>query len=161
MLYSWAMDSNAYFYKCIIHIRLALNSRTDKKLKGWYEEPDKDRRITRTVEIDRCNCQRKISAHTMTTYDGDDTANKSISTCSFHSYYRGAKQKTVAFSFYGNPESIQVKERKYFEGIKANLKAMPKIYPDWTLRLYYDLPNGHYLMQDLCDLACNDSNIGK
>ena len=77
------------------------------------------------------------------------------------SYYRGAKQKTVAFSFYGNPESIQVKERKYFEGIKANLKAMPKIYPDWTLRLYYDLPNGHYLMQDLCDLACNDSNIGK
>ena len=138
-----------------------MNSRTDKKLKGWYEEPDKDRRITRTVEIDRCNCQRKISAHTMTTYDGDDTANKSISTCSFHSYYRGAKQKTVAFSFYGNPESIQVKERKYFEGIKANLKAMPKIYPDWTLRLYYDLPNGHYLMQDLCDLACNDSNIGK
>ena len=67
----------------------------------------------------------------------------------------------MAFSFYGNPESIQVKERKYFEGIKANLKAMPKIYPDWTLRLYYDLPNGHYLMQDLCDLACNDSNIGK
>ena len=94
----------------------------------------------------------------MVTFDGDK-ANNSISTCSIQSFYRGARQKVVAFSFYGNPNSVQVKERKYFEGIKANLKEMPKKYPDWILRLYYDLPKDHYLMKELCDLACHDSNI--
>ena len=77
----------------------------------------------------------------------------------FNSFERGAKQKVVAFSFYGNPNSAQSKERKYFEGIRANLNELPKHYPDWTLRLYYDLPKDHYLMKELCDLACNDPNL--
>ena len=76
-----------------------------------------------------------------------------------NSFERGAKQKVVAFSFYGNPLSAQSKERKYFEGIRANLNELPKHYPDWTLRLYYDLPKDHYLMKELCDLACNDPNL--
>ena len=65
----------------------------------------------------------------------------------------------VSFSFYGNPDSQQGKERKYFQGIKDNLKEMPIFYPDWTLRLYYDLEDQHPLMKELCDLACNDPNI--
>ena len=97
----------------------------------------------------------------MVDYEGGDHGNKSISTCSFHSFHRGAKQKVLAFSFYGNPNSVQVKARKYFEGIKANLKELPEKYPDWVLRLYYDLPEEHYLTKELCDLACNDPNIGK
>ena len=67
----------------------------------------------------------------------------------------------VAFSFYGNPNSEQGKARKYFQGIKDNLKEVPIFYPDWTLRLYYDLEDSHPLMKELCDLACNDPNIGK
>ena len=67
----------------------------------------------------------------------------------------------VAFSFYGNPNSEQGKSRKYFQGIKDNLKEVPIFYPDWTLRLYYDLEDSHPLMKELCDLACNDPNIGK
>ena len=92
---------------------------------------------------------------------GDHTSNNSISTCSYHSFYRGAKQKIVSFSFYGNPNSTQGKERKYFEGIQKNLKEMPKMYEDWVLRVYYDLEEDHYLMKDMCDMACNDPNIGQ
>jgi len=40
----------------------------------------------------------------------------------------------VAFSFYGNPNSKQGKERKYFQGIKENLALLPTYYPGWILR---------------------------
>lgn len=131
----------------------------DPKPIEWFEEPKIDGRVKKMVEVDRCGCQREILSHTMMTYDNDKNVNKSISTCAHHSFERGAKQKVVAFSFYGNPNSAQSKERKYFEGIRANLNELPKHYPDWTLRLYYDLPKDHYLMKELCDLACNDPNL--
>ena len=36
---------------------------------------------------------------------------------------------------------------------------VPEFYDGWTIRLYYDLEEGSAQMKDLCDLACNDSNI--
>jgi hypothetical protein len=42
--------------------------------------------------------------------------------------------QVVAFSFYGDPESKLAVSRKYFEGIKDNLKLIPKYYDGWTLR---------------------------
>ena len=39
----------------------------------------------------------------------------SDSTCSRDSYLRGAGQKVIGFSFYGNPNSTKGKERKYFK----------------------------------------------
>ena len=49
----------------------------------------------------------------------------------------------------------------YFEdtGIKDNLELVPKFYPGWNIRLYYDLDDDDPLLSDLCEVACNDSNI--
>lgn len=159
MLTLWNPESSKWAVQASRKYKKALEIR-EPRPKEWDEEPERgDRRIKRVVDIEQCKCQREILAHTMVTYEGGDYGNKSISTCSFHSFHRGAKQKVVAFSFYGNPNSTQGKERKYFQGIMKNLKEMPIFYPDWTLRLYYDLEQDHPLMSDLCDLACNDPNI--
>ena len=61
------------------------------------------------------------------------------STCSQASYKRGAGQKVIGFSFYGNPNSTKSKERKYFQGIMENLSLLPIHYPGWVIRVYYDL----------------------
>ena len=52
--------------------------------------------VWRTVKLDRCGCEKKVKGHaTMMLYDGngDAGANSSVSTCSQHSYLRGAKQR--------------------------------------------------------------------
>ena len=36
---------------------------------------------------------------------------------------------------------------------------MPKYYPGWIMRLYYDLDNADPVFQDLCNIACDDVNI--
>ena len=159
MLTLWNPESSKWAAQASRKYKKALDLR-EPRPREWYDEPEKgDRRIKRIVHVEQCGCQREILAHTMATYEGGDYANSSISTCSLHSFHRGAKQKIAAFSFYGNPNSAQGKERKYFQGIKSNLKVLPQFYPDWTLRLYYDLDKDHPLMTDLCDLACNDANI--
>jgi len=159
MLTLWNPESSKWAVQASKRYKKALVLR-DSRPSDWYDEPEKgDRRIKRIVDIEQCDCKREILAHTMVTYEGGDHGNSSISTCSQHSFHRGAKQKIVSFSFYGNPDSQQGKERKYFQGIKDNLKEMPIFYPDWTLRLYYDLEDQHPLMKELCDLACNDPNI--
>ena len=154
----WNPESSKWAVQASRNYKKALDIRSSRP-KDWYPEPDKDRRIKRTVEVEQCGCQREILAHTMVDYEGGDHGNKSISTCSYHSFYRGAKQKIVSFSFYGNPNSTQGKERKYFQGIQLNLAEMPKIYDDWVLRVYYDLEPDHHLMKDMCEMACSNPNI--
>jgi len=60
--------------------------------KDWYEEPDRDAIVDRSVEVEQCGCTRKIRAHTMITYEGED-----YGACSYHSFARGAKQKVGAY----------------------------------------------------------------
>ena len=49
-------------------------------------------------------------------FDGfSQLGSPSDSTCSADSYLRGAGQKIIGFSFYGNPYSTKGKERKYFK----------------------------------------------
>ena len=36
---------------------------------------------------------------------------------------------------------------------------IPKLYPGWTMRLYYDLDKKDSVLKDLCDLACHDDSI--
>ena len=45
-------------------------------------------------------------------------------------------QQVVAFSFYGDPDSKLSVSRKYFQGIKDNLKMIPEHYEGWTLRYF-------------------------
>ena len=47
--------------------------------------------------MEQCDCKREILSHTMVTYEGGDHGNSSISTCSEHSFHRGAKQKVNLF----------------------------------------------------------------
>jgi hypothetical protein len=54
---------------------------------------------------------------------------------------------------------IYSKKKGYFEGIIGNLELMPKYYPGWIMRLYYDLDKTDPVLKDLCKLACNDPNI--
>ena len=68
--------------------------------KDWFEEPDRDAVVDRSVVVEQCGCSRKIRAHTMITYEGEDYGgNKSVSACSFHSFARGAKQKVCVNHF--------------------------------------------------------------
>ena len=85
----------------------------------------------------------------------DDTR----STCSPHSHDRGPHQKIIGFSFYTNKDTSLHKARKYFQGITDNLKQIPELYPGWILRLYYDMEPDHPLMETLCQVACENSNI--
>ena len=68
-------------------------------------------------------------------------------------------QRIIGFSFYGDTNSDHSKRKGYFNGIQANLELIPKFYPGWTIRLYLDLDKTNELLNEICDLACNDSNI--
>ena len=72
---------------------------------------------------------------------------------------RGPHQKIVGFSFYGDINSDYSKKKGYFEGIIGNLELMPKYYPGWVMRLYYDLDAKDPVFQDLCQLACKHKNL--
>ncbi len=50
-------------------------------------------------------------------------------TCGRDAYRRGAGQKIVGFSFYGDVNSSVAIEKGYFDGIVGNLKLMPVFYP--------------------------------
>ena len=105
-----------------------------KDLAARQQVPDFERalptRLTDSV-VEQCGCTRRINTTLLT---GEDAPIRNSSTCSLHSLDRGPGQRAVAFSFYGNPDSKLGKERKYFQGIKDNLKLMPEHYPGWTLR---------------------------
>ena len=138
----WATETSKQYRKALVPKPNI--SKNDQKEKPYQRVQ---------VQMDQCDCKRDIFAK-------EDVDTKvSTSTCSHQSIVRGSNQKVVAFSFYGNPNSTQVQERKYFQGIKANLNQMPMYYPGWVLRLYYDLPKDHFLMTELCDLVCHDLNI--
>ena len=78
--------------------RKALRGRGDRKPPGWDPLLENEM-VWRTVKVDRCDCERKVKGHgTMMTYDGtEEGVNSSISTCSKHSYLRGAKQRVRIF----------------------------------------------------------------
>ena len=93
MLTLWNPESSKWAVQASKRYKKALVLR-DSRPSDWYDEPEKgDRRIKRIVDIEQCDCKREILAHTMVTYEGGDHGNSSISTCSQHSFHRGAKQK--------------------------------------------------------------------
>ena len=80
-------------------------------------------------------------------------------TCSSDAFRRGPNQKIIGFSFYANIDTDRTKKKGYFDGIVGNLALIPKLYPGWTMRLYYDLDKKDPILKDLCDLACRDDSI--
>merc|ERR1719414_251448 len=93
MLQMWNPKSSKWAARISKKYREALNIRGDRQPPGWTPVND-DEMIWRTVKLDRCGCERKVKGHgSMMVYDGiEEGVNSSVSTCSRHSYLRGAKQ---------------------------------------------------------------------
>lgn len=112
---------------------------------------------SRTFKLENCNCSRTL-------FSVETTENRSVAfsdtTCGRDAFYRGPHQKVAGFSFYGNTSSSTHKAKKYFAGIEENLHLLRSEYGEsWSMRLYYDLPKSDPLMDQLCDLACTNTNL--
>ena len=105
--------------------------------------------------LENCGCKRRLIG--VEANPSDLMFNQT--TCSSHSFKRGPHQKIIAFSFYGDINSDRYKMKGYFQGIAGNLKLIPKFYPGWIMRLYYDLDKNDPVLNDICELACSDNNI--
>ncbi|TRY79475.1 hypothetical protein TCAL_06560 [Tigriopus californicus] len=80
-------------------------------------------------------------------------------TCSEDAFHRGPGQKVIGTCFYGDTESESHQTRLYFEGISENLEAMAEVYPDWTMRIYFNESLSKLTLRDICDLACEHDNL--
>ena len=80
-------------------------------------------------------------------WDHQSSHNSSRNLCSIRSEKRGAHQKVVSFSFWGEMKTA------YWNGIVENLELMEVLYPGWVLRLHVsrDLVTRETQTQ-LCDL---------
>ena len=129
-------------------------------------------------ELEHCGCTRRLKNPAKT----PKVLTLNLTTCSIDAFKRGPGQKIVGFSFYGDINSDyrweqQVthlnkewkciillklycsKKKGYFEGIVGNLELMPKYYPGWVMRLYYDLNKKDPVFKDLCELACQNDYL--
>ena len=107
------------------------------------------------IKLQYCDCNRTIYVFS------SENPNFANTTCSRDAFERGSNQKVISFVFYGEFDSEKHKVRKYFEGIKTNLKQIRELYgSSWIMRLYYDLvPADKQVMTQLCDLACVDPQL--
>ena len=83
-----------------------MNSLGEEGDEGSVRSPQVEERPSFLPE---CGCNRTILAEV------SQQGKPSDSTCSRDSFRRGAGQKVIGFSFYGNPNSTKGKERKYFK----------------------------------------------
>ena len=65
-----------------------------------------------------------------------------------------------------NEEREDKSKRNYLDGIKDNLQLIKEKYgSDWIVRVYYHVKNYDSntspVMKQLCDLACNEPNLGQ
>ena len=130
-----------------------------------------------SIQLERCSCPRHLSS-----WDTSYSTNYSDTTCGRDAFLRGHGQKVVAFSFYGNSSSPNHLLRGFFQGrylnvfflksiwsrkwsiifpgIQINAEVVRALYDSsWVMRLYYDIGRDDPLMQDLCQLACDNSNL--
>ena len=74
-------------------------------------------------------------------------------------FRRGRNQKVVVFAFYGDINSTAAIEKGYYEGIAANLNILPIHYPGWIMRLYHNFDKSSPVFEEICNLACSNSNL--
>ena len=60
MIDVWNPESSKWAVQASKKYKMALERRRQSRPKDWFDEPDKDRRIKRKVEIEHCGCQREI-----------------------------------------------------------------------------------------------------
>jgi hypothetical protein len=130
------------------------------------EDKEEDLYTTTTFRLQHCDCERTLRVpknvtddHRYLTTAADIGPDYWKTTCSRDAARRGPGQRVVAFSFYGSPTTARHKAKQYFAGIVENLELMPNRYPDWVMRLYYDMEATAPLMQELCGLACGSAHL--
>lgn len=112
---------------------------------------------TNSVKVEHCPCHRtNLRPANQTHPETGKPIAYSDTTCSRDAYARGNGQRVVGFSFYGDISSDYSQKKGYFEGIEANLDLMPKYYPGWQMRIYFDLDERDPILKDLCDLSCKN-----
>ena len=92
-----------------------------------------------------CDCQRHLSE----VKKNPSNLILNYTTCGSDAFYRGPHQKIISFSFYGDVNSGYSKMKGFFKGIVGNLKLIPRFYPGWIMRLYYDLDENNPLLKDI------------
>ena len=118
-------------------------------------------RQTKRVKMEHCDCVRDVPFKPNFAKDPvgnytDQMIQFNETTCGRDAFERGSGQKIVGYSFYGDIHTEMSKKKGYFEGISGNLRLMPTYYPDWVMRVYYDLDDRDPILQDLCELACEN-----
>ncbi|TRY79883.1 hypothetical protein TCAL_05108, partial [Tigriopus californicus] len=102
-----------------------------------------------TFPLAHCPCSR-----TLPRPQNASTVPFNATTCSRDAFVRGDGQQVVSFSFYGDVHTKVAVQKGYFEGIRGNLDLMAQFYPNWIMRVYFDLATNDPVLSDLCDLAC-------
>jgi hypothetical protein len=132
--------------------------------------PEQDPYVTTTFRLQHCACERALrvlrnatAAEGGRSYLAHDVTGSDYwkTTCSEDAVRRGPGQQVVAYSFYGSPTAARHKAKKYFAGIVENLALLPRLYPGWVMRLYYDLEpeDDPGLAGELCELACSAAHL--
>jgi hypothetical protein len=132
--------------------------------------PEDDSYVTTTFRLQHCACERTLrvlrnatAAEGSRSYLADNVTGSDYwkTTCSEDAVRRGPGQQVVAYSFYGSPAAARHKAKKYFAGIVENVALLPRLYPGWVMRLYYDLDpeDDPVVAGQLCELACSAAHL--
>jgi hypothetical protein len=131
--------------------------------------PEEDPYVTTIFRLQHCACERTLRVlRNATTAEGGRYLADNVTgpdywktTCSEDAVRRGPGQQVVAYSFYGSPTAARHKAKKYFAGIVKNLALLPRLYPGWVMRVYYDLEpeDDPVVAGELCELACSAAHL--
>ena len=124
--------------------------------------------VTVSFRLQHCGCMRTLRVPPKNVSDGniylvadsrDIGPDYWKTTCSQDAVHRGPGQQVIGYSFYGSPATARHKAKQYFAGIVENLQLLPRLYPGWVMRLYYDLPADDPVAGQLCELACAEEQL--
>lgn len=122
-----------------------LNSESTEKTKT-------DLLVAKEIQLEHCKCKRTIQV-----VESAEIIDYNQTTCGQDAFARGSGQKVISFSFYGDIKTEYSKKKGYFDGLEGNLKLMPKYYPGWIMRVYFDLDDADPVRAEMCNLACNST----
>lgn len=95
-----------------------------------------------------CECVRQVRNRKLTP-----------SLCDNFSSMRNPGQKIVSYSFYGNSSEISIQNR-YLGNIQSRAEEIRRLYPDWIMRIYYDLEdNDVFVKEKLCQIWCQNQHV--
>ena len=95
-----------------------------------------------------CDCVRQVK-----------NTKSTPSICDNFSSMRSPGQKIVSYSFYGNSSEKSIQNR-YLGNIQSRAEEIHRLYPDWIMRIYYDLEDNDVLAKEkLCQIWCQNQHV--